>query len=129
MMLELINARTSIDQNCYTSENYRQIFQRYFPKLAHIRHTSEFIPNAANKRVRPKAPASRHLRRFAADVAAAMLLTDSLACAKKKRIFSLLPSALLGEPIYQEEITFAYKVQLFERKLRKCGVRLDWDRI
>ena len=37
--------------------------------------------------------------------------------------------ALLGEPVYQDEITFAYKLQLFERKLRKCAVQLDWDAI
>jgi hypothetical protein len=105
------------------------LFPRHHPQIAHIGHTSAFIPSAANKRVRPKTPASRHLRRFSAEVAAALVLTDFLEGAKRKRILSMLPDGLLGEPRFQEEIQFIYKLQLFERTLRRNGVHFDWNAI
>ena len=125
---ELINLRTSYDQRCYTGRNYPTIFERHHPAIANIKHTIDFVP-PSDAQPRAKVHATRHLRRFAADVAAALVLTDCLDGARRNRILSLLPGALLGEPQFQEEVQFAYKLQLFERKLRRYGIRMDWDAI
>jgi hypothetical protein len=44
-------------------------------------------------------------------------------------LLALLPSALLGEPLYQDEITFAYKLLTFERSLRRHRIDFDWSRV
>jgi hypothetical protein len=127
---DVINLRTSYDQmRCFGWNNYLDIFPRHFPQLAQIGHTAAFIPNDKNKRIRPTTPASRHLRRFAAEIAATLVLTDCLDGAKRKRILSLVPDALLGQPRFQEEIQFIYKLQLFERALRRSGIAFDWNAI
>jgi hypothetical protein len=126
---ELINCRTRYHQHCYTSQTYPSIFRRHFPRLTGIRHSSEFTPSPTNGRVGPPKPATRHLRRFSAELTAALALTDRLGGMRKKATLSLLPGGLLGQPRFQDEIHFAYKLQLFERALRRCGVRFDWRAI
>ena len=73
--------------------------------------------------------ASRHLRRWTGQIARALVFSDCLGGLKRRRIFKLLPSGLLGQNVYEKELAFIYKLLMFERSLKEHDVMLDWSKI
>lgn len=123
-----LNCRTRYHFSCFNESNYPRLFEKHFPALAKIPHSYHRSPKATNRQ-KPGTPPTRHLRRWSADLAAGLLLTDVLNGAKKRRIFTLLPSSLLGEAIYQDEITFLFKLMMFERALQRHSIQFEWEQM
>lgn len=123
-----LNARVKYRHDCFNSESYPKLFAKFFPQISRIPHSHQ-AQKQLQRPTKPKTPPTRHLRRWSADLAAGLLLTPWLAGAKKKTIFSLLPSGLLGETVYQDEIAFLYKLMMFERTLSKHHIHFDWNGI
>ena len=72
------------------------------------------------------APPTRHLRRWSGHIARALVFSDYLTGLNRRRIVKLLPTGLLGENVYEKELTFVYKLLMFERSLREHNVMFDW---
>jgi len=110
----------------HNEKSYPELFNRHFPQLAHIPHS---LDKEKLTGPTPPTPATRHLRRWSADVAAALIVSDLLGAFKKRTLVGLLPKTLLGETEYQDEITFTYKMLMFERAMRRNHVRFDWNKL
>ncbi len=120
----VLSARVRYATSAYNERSYPMAFERHFPKLQHIPHTTDRdkVPGGAKH---PAAAPTRHLRRWSADLAAALVLTDLPQSVRKRSLLRLLPSGLVGELCYEPEITFATKLLIFERALRKAGIEFD----
>jgi hypothetical protein len=107
----------------HNERSYPLMFERHFPMLADIPHTIQLEPADTD---RPATPPTRHLRRWSADLAAASIMTDLLGGVRKRSLLKLLPSGLLGESLYEQEVLFVTKLLLFERAVRKAHIHFDW---
>ncbi len=122
----VLSSRVKYAIPCHNERNYPMIFARHYPQLANIPHTSQ-LPKPTGEK--PPVAATRHLRRWSADLAAATIMTDLLEGCRKRTLLKLLPSGLLGESNYEREIIFAHKMLVFERSLRKNHIAFSWDRL
>ena len=121
---ELIDFRARYNSS-FRRDNYRLLFERYFPKLAAIPHCSEVaLPEPAGER------RSRHLRGWSLALLGTRLNPrrpdSAIRC---RKLLRRLPSGLFLGQRYQTELRFLRKIHLFEARLRRAGVKLDWSAI
>ena len=115
---KLLNPHTSLAIASYRADKHERIFGKYFPEIAGIPHNHHIESKVATE------GASRHLRRWARGVLAAVG-SGNMPAANKRKILSRLPSALLGSPKHQTEILFVRKLLAFTERLRACNLRFD----
>jgi hypothetical protein len=125
---ELIDLHTS-HRGSFRADHYRLLMRRRFPQLAEIPHNSELMLPGSGADGRGSR-ASRHLRAFSAQLLQELIRpTRHETAILPRKLLWRLPAGLLAEPTQQDEVIFLYKISLFEQRLRRANVRLDWSAI
>lgn len=122
----VLSSRVKYAVSKHNERSYPLVFERHFPALAGIPHTTQLEPTKAEK---PPTPPTRHLRRWSADLAAASIMTDLLGGVRKRSLLKLLPSGLLGETLYEQEVLFATKLLILQRTARKANIDFDYAQL
>jgi hypothetical protein len=125
---DLINFRARYHPSI-RRDNYQLLFERFFPTLATIPHSSD-VPSAPadgsqTKLSRP----SRHMRGWSLQLLRNLARPPGHSAIHKRKLARRLPNGLLSGFGYQTELTFLYKIDLWEKRLAGAGVRVNWSQI
>jgi hypothetical protein len=112
----------------FRSDNYRLLFERHFPCLAHVPHDSQVpLPHGMNGQD-PAERITRHLTPWSWRLLGRMIgTTRKTSAIVPRKLLRRLPRALIGTPRSQEEVIFLHKINLLEQRLARSNVRLDWN--
>ena len=121
----IADIRTRHPQAVFGGDTYPFLFRRFFPKLAMIPHS--FFEEKL--RPKPPSPSTRHRRRWGAGLAGGLIAGRLRGACPLKTAGRIAVDAFRPKPFEEKELTFLYKLQLFEQTLAHCGVELDWTRL
>jgi hypothetical protein len=110
-------------------ENYARLFQRHFPAIAHIPHDSEIKPSPETNHDAPLGAQSvGHMHGWSVELLRSVASASGSGISSRK-LLPRIAAGVAGHARSRIELMFLYKVHLFEKRLRKAGIKLDWARI
>ena len=112
----------------FAADTYDRLFQRYFPALADIPHSSQVTGKPAeNGNGKPQAP--RHLGRWGRELLRGIPGGWTGTAIARRKLLKRLPGALLLRSRRPDEIGYLHRIHAFETRLARANVGLDWSRV
>jgi hypothetical protein len=108
----------------FAADTYDRMFQRFFPALAHVPHSSQVPKTGANGHA---ATMPRHLRRWGRELLCSVPGGWSRTAIAPRKLVKRLPGALLLRSRHADEIGYLHRIHAFEARLARANVGLDWS--
>ena len=112
----------------FAADTYDRLFQRFFPALAHIPHSSQ-VNAKPEGNDNSAAQAPRHLRRWGLELLRGVPGGWTRTAIAPRKLLKRLPGALLLRSRRPDEIGYLHRIHAFEARLMRANVGLDWSRV
>ncbi|MCP5004501.1 MAG: hypothetical protein GY941_11280 [Planctomycetes bacterium] len=118
----LLSYKMAHDYRVFNMDTYRGIYQKYFPELTKILHSSD-LPRKKPKRVR----VAKCTKIWARELFPKILDPECLSLLEKKLCIPVDIAGIAGIRKTESLIFFLRRLYLLEKRLKDAGLDFDWE--